>query len=431
MTQGSLIWIAIGSSVAAFFTATATKVLSELSWHELEEYCRIRKQAERFDKIHHDADSVALTTETLQIIFSIIAILISSSLFFSSENLTANHPLTTLGVTALLCFGFLTILLWIPREIARWWAPPFLVRSWLIWKMADRVLRPLHLVSWGVRLLLRRLNGRSSEPSDEEALEDEILSIVTEGQHDGLLEADVREMIAGVIELDDADVADIMTPRSKMDAIPANTNWEQMLQFVVTMGRTRIPVYGDNLDDIVGVLYVKDLLAELSKNEPHANRNLRSVLREAWQVPRSTRLDELLQKFLHTRSHLAIVVDEFTHVVGLVTIEDVLEEIVGEIVDESDKEELGEIRSISETVAEINARAHLEDINEQLGTELPEDQDYDTLGGFVLSELERIPKAGESLDWKNLQLTILDANKRRVECVRLEILQNKKTAGAN
>ena len=87
MTQGSLIWIAIGSSVAAFFTATATKVLSELSWHELEEYCRIRKQAERFDKIHHDADSVALTTETLQIIFSIIAILISSSLFFSSENL--------------------------------------------------------------------------------------------------------------------------------------------------------------------------------------------------------------------------------------------------------------------------------------------------------------------------------------------------------
>ena len=143
------------------------------------------------------------------------------------------------------------------------------------------------------------------------------------------------------------------------------------------------------------------------------------------------RLDELLQKFLHTRNHLAIVVDEFMHVVGLVTIEDVLEEIVGEIVDESDKEEVGEIHTISETVAEIYARAHLEEINEKLGTQLPEDQEYDTLGGFVLSEMGRIPKVGESLEWEGLRLTVLEANKRRVERMRLESQTKRKTAGAN
>ena len=279
--------------------------------------------------------------------------------------------------------------------------------------------------------MLRRLDGRAAEPSEEEALEDEILSIVTEGQHDGLLEADVREMIAGVIELDDADVADIMTPRSKMDAIPVDTDRQNVLEFVVRMGRTRIPVYQDNLDDITGVLYVKDLLAEQASEQDKPQQELRSLLREAWRVPKSMRLDELLQKFLHTRNHLAIVVDEFMHVVGLVTIEDVLEEIVGEIVDESDKEEVGEIHTISETVAEIYARAHLEEINEKLGTQLPEDQEYDTLGGFVLSEMGRIPKVGESLEWEGLRLTVLEANKRRVERMRLESQTKRKTAGAN
>ena len=429
MTDGSLIWIGLLSTLGAFVTATATKVVGELSWHELEEYCRLRKMPDRFDEIHGRADSVASTTETLQILFSIAALLAWSVLLLG-DYAERSWP-QNLAIFTTLCLVCLATVLWIPREIARWWAPPFLVRSWWLWSTADKLLLPLHGVAWSFRVLLRRLDGRAAEPSEEEALEDEILSIVTERQHDGLLEADVREMIAGVIELDDADVADIMTPRSKMDAIPVDTDWQNVLEFVVKMGRTRIPVYQDNLDDIAGVLYVKDLLAEQASEQDKPQQELRSLLREAWRVPKSMRLDELLQKFLHTRNHLAIVVDEFMHVVGLVTIEDVLEEIVGEIVDESDKEEVGEIHTISETVAEIYARAHLEEINEKLGTQLPEDQEYDTLGGFVLSEMGRIPKVGESLEWEGLRLTVLEANKRRVERMRLESQTKRKTAGAN
>lgn len=429
MTDGSLIWIGLLSTLAAFVTATATKVVGELSWHELEEYCRLRKMPDRFDEIHGRADSVASTTETLQILFSIGALLAWTGLLLG-DYAERSWP-QNLAIFTTLYLVCLATVLWIPREIARWWAPPFLVRSWWLWSTADKLLWPLHGVAWSFRVLLRRLDGRAAEPSEEEALEDEILSIVTEGQHDGLLEADVREMIAGVIELDDADVADIMTPRSKMDAIPVDTDRQNVLEFVVRMGRTRIPVYQDNLDDITGVLYVKDLLAEQASEQDKPQQELRSLLREAWRVPKSMRLDELLQKFLHTRNHLAIVVDEFMHVVGLVTIEDVLEEIVGEIVDESDKEEVGEIHTISETVAEIYARAHLEEINEKLGTQLPEDQEYDTLGGFVLSEMGRIPKVGESLEWEGLRLTVLEANKRRVERMRLESQTKRKTAGAN
>ncbi len=276
--------------------------------------------------------------------------------------------------------------------------------------------------------MTRRLDGRATEWSEEEALEDEILSIVTEGQHDGLLEDDVREMIAGVIELDDTDVADIMTPRSEMDAIPIEMEWSEMLKFVMHVGRTRIPVYDKSLDDVIGLLYVKDLLAELCHGD-ESNRNLREILREVRQVPRSTRLDELLESFLNTRSHLAIVVDEFMHVVGLVTIEDVLEVIVGEIVDESDQEELDDIRWLDADNVEIQGRAHVEDVNETLGIELPLSPEYDTVGGLILHQLGRIPSEGESLQCQNLKITIQAATKRRIERVSMELRQKPKIIG--
>ena len=426
MTAWSLIWIA--ATLGAFVTATATKVLTELSWHELQEYCRLRKLTDLFDEIHDQADSVALSTEALQII-GVMATVWSTAALTPLMNEQTSWLTSTLIVGGL-WLVLLAAVLWIPREIAERWGPPFLIYTWIFWRAADRILYPLHFLASGVHFVLRRLDARPTDPSEEEALEDEILSIVTEGQHDGLLEPDVREMIEGVIELDDTDVADIMTPRSKMDAIQVDTQWRRMLKLVVKMGRTRIPIYDKNLDDIVGVLYVKDLLAILS-DEKKSSRSLRDIVREVWKVPRSTRLDELLQKFLHTRNHLAIVVDEFLHVVGLVTIEDVLEEIVGEIVDESDKEEVEEIRRISDHVSEINARAHLEEINKQLGTQLPEDQEYDTLGGFLLSELGRVPKAGEAHDWHGLRLTVVAANKRRVETVRLETQLKPKIIGAS
>ncbi len=425
MTVWSLIWIV--AILGAFITATATKVLTELSWHELQEYCRLRKLTDLFDDIHDHADSVAASTETLQIIGVIVTVLSTSAIASPISEQTS--WLSSTFILVGLWLVLLAAVLWIPREIAKRWAPPFLINTWGFWRAADRLLRPLNFLASAIRFVLRRLDARPTEPSEEEALEDEILSIVTEGQHDGLLEPDVREMIEGVIELDDTDVADIMTPRSKMDAIQVDTQWRRMLQSVIKMGRTRIPIYGKNLDDIVGVLYVKDLLTILS-HEEKASRSLRDIVREVWKVPRSTRLDELLQKFLHTRNHLAIVVDEFMHVVGLVTIEDVLEEIVGEIVDESDKEEVGDIRRITDHVSEINGRAHLEEINEQLGTQLPEDQEYDTLGGFLLSELGRVPKAGESLEWHGLRMTVVAANRRRVDTVRLETQLKPKIIGA-
>jgi len=215
-------------------------------------------------------------------------------------------------------------------------------------------------------------------------------------------------------------VSDIMTPRGEMDCLDESLSWEETLRLAITSTRTRLPVYRESFDEVVGVLYVKDLLPELTR-PTEKRRPISALLREPYFVPKTMRLDELLQDFLQARNHLAIVVDEYQAVCGLVTIEDVLEEIVGEIVDESDKEEEpGEILRIDDNTVEALGRAHLDELNERCDLALPESEDYDTIAGLLMSGLGAIPKPGASLEVGEWIITVLEANRRRVERVKIE-----------
>jgi CBS domain containing-hemolysin-like protein len=277
--------------------------------------------------------------------------------------------------------------------------------------------------------LLRRLADRpEADETEEEAFEEEIRSIVTEGLYDGVLEEDAGEMIESVIELGDETVSHIMTPRSNIDALDVESSWAEVLRFVVEVGRTRIPVYEDHLDNLIGVLYVKDLLRELRPDRADPHRHWKQLVRDPWFVPTTKPLDEMLQEFLQTRQHLAVVVDEYRAVAGVVTIEDVLEEIVGEIVDESDKDEQDCISRLGEGVAEVLGSAHVDVVNERLGLDLPEPEECDTLAGLIITELGRIPSAGESFTIQGTRITVLEASRRRLERLRLET--GGKTASA-
>lgn len=180
-------------------------------------------------------------------------------------------------------------------------------------------------------------------------------------------------------------------------------------------------MYEESIDKVIGVLYVKDLLQELAKDGSQCD-SVRQLLRKPWSVPKTMPLDDLLNEFLQTRNHMALVRDEYMSIAGLVTIEDVLEQIVGEIVDESDKEHVGEINRIDDRTVVIHGRAHLAEINEELGLNLPEPQEFDTIAGFVIHQMGRIPKVGESLSWQTLRITVLEATKRKVDRVRVESL---------
>ena len=215
-----------------------------------------------------------------------------------------------------------------------------------------------------------------------------------------------------------------MTPRSEIDAIDVNTQWDDVLEYIVKVGRTRVPVFEGSLDKIIGVLYAKDMLSSLAASPKNGNRQLTDLVREVWFVPTTKIVDDLLREFQRNRNHMAIVVDEYNSVTGLVTIEDALEEIVGEIIDEHDDEAPPEITDSVDGVAEASGRAHLDDINEKLGLEISESDEIDTIGGFVVHQLGYIPSVNEVLSEPPVRITVLQASKRRVERVRIERLTN-------
>lgn len=420
MIQGILIGLLAIGLLATIFASIGAKALRHFPHRQLEEVCHVRKRPELFHQILDLHDDVALAAEKMQAIGIVVLCFCSVGLWSTFQNLRLPS-----GVGMAICVSLLILVItvWIPWAVVRHGAATFLLRTWRIWWLVYQAFRPLRIGSAIVHWVFRRLAGqpeRTEKEEEEEAFEDEIMTMVTAGEREGLLEQDAREMIEGVIELGDADVSDIMTPRLKVDALDVNLNWPDVLKFVSDTGRTRIPVYERTLDNIVGVLYVKDLLPELANGSDQPRKPLRELVREAWLMPSTIPLDDLLQDFLENRKHLAIVVDEYGTVKGVVTIEDVLEEIVGEIIDESDDDLEKEITQLDETKSEVLGVTHLDVINERLAVDLPESDDYDTIAGFVVSRLGHIPKRGEFVDHNGIRVTVLEARPRRVERVLLE-----------
>jgi len=423
-------WLIVVGWLITALGAIGTHVLRDFSRHQLETYCRRRGKRESFGRILAEHDHAALAAESLQAIGCLVLLigvvlywLQSSDAIAGRETLQWSGPGSmTLLVSALV---LLATLIWIPRAVVRVWSAPLIYHGWFLWRLIERLLWPLTVGILVFETLINRLAGRDDDPEDEEeAFEDEIRTIVSAGLREGHLEEDAREMIEGVIELGDADVLDIMTPRSEINALDADLKWPEVLRFVVEVGRTRIPVFEKTLDNIIGILYVKDLFPELDKNPQGLQIPLSQLVRKPWFIPATKAVDELLREFLKTRNHMAIVVDEYRAVAGVVTIEDALEEIVGEIIDEHDKEEADEIQVVDEKTIDVLGRTHIDEVNERFGWGLPESDDYDTVGGLMLHELGVIPKMNESLKINGLKMTVLEVSRRRIERIRLEQLSD-------
>ena len=180
-------------------------------------------------------------------------------------------------------------------------------------------------------------------------------------------------------------------------------------------------MYEENIDNIIGLVYAKDLLAEIGK--PPSEFKLRDKMRNAYFVPESKQLRELLHEFQNQKLHIAVVLDEYGGTAGIVTLEDILEELVGEITDEYEETPTEPIKNIDQNTIETDARTNIDDINDQCDLNLPEDEDYETIGGFVFSQLGYIPKTGESFDYENLKFTIISAEARSVKRVRIQKIE--------
>jgi magnesium and cobalt transporter len=253
----------------------------------------------------------------------------------------------------------------------------------------------------------------SAEPSNVNELT-EMLRVAAERN---LIDADALNIIFGAIAVSDMHVRDVMIPRSQLVTVTASSRPDEFLATIVESGHSRFPVIGDDVDDVRGILHAKDLLPLLL----HRNWDefdIKDCMRTAPVVPESKRLNVLLQEFRANRNHMAVVIDEYGHVSGAVTIEDVLEEIVGEIEDEYDVDEAGLIKEIAPRVFNIKATTAIEDFNEYFGTRFS-DEDVDTIGGLVLRELGHLPKRGESTCVDGLEFRILNADSRRIRLLQM------------
>jgi magnesium and cobalt transporter len=245
------------------------------------------------------------------------------------------------------------------------------------------------------------------------------------------LDAEEKSMLTGVLEVSETQVRDVMIPRSQMVVINIEDDFEQTLATIVASGHSRFPVIGEDRDEVLGILLAKDLLRYFGKDAAK-EIVMQKLLRPAAVIPESKRLNALLAEFRASHNHMAIVVDEYGGIAGLLTIEDVLEEIVGEIEDEHDDEEAEFIRPDGDRNGKpsfaVRALTRIEDFNEYFECEL-DDEEYDTVGGLVMHELGRLPRRGEKVHFGGFEFAVIKADKRRIDALQVQRLSEESPSG--
>ncbi len=269
---------------------------------------------------------------------------------------------------------------------------------------------------------IRRLSGlpaQTAQTGDDQAKQ-EIMEVASEGQATGAVEPEQVRMIQSVVEFAQMQAGQVMTPRTDVFAIPVETAWKEACQQVAQSGHARVPVFEGDLDNIIGIVYAKDLLRYAASETP---ASLRDILRKPFCVPETKQVDDLLREFRTRKVHVAIVLDEYGGTAGLVSMEDVLEEIVGEISDEYDKAAPAEVHWVGDGVVEVAGRLRVSELNKLLDLHIPEDADFDTVAGLIFWELGYIPSSGEKLPAHGAQFTVLAADERRITKVRVEVVK--------
>ncbi|SCG83609.1 putative hemolysin [Proteiniborus sp. DW1] len=296
-------------------------------------------------------------------------------------------------------------------------------------KVAVKVAKPLELLATLFRPILFiltkttniiiKLLGGEIVTNNPFVTEEEIRSLVDVGEEEGTIRHQEKEMIKGIFEINDIDVSEVMVPRIDVIAISEEANLREALDLIITYGHSRIPVYKDTIDNIVGILYAKDMLPFASfKDQRFNEKGITELMRPAYYVPETKKVNQLLKELQQQKIHIAIVLDEYGGTEGLVTIEDILEEIVGDILDEYDNE-VDLIEKIDDNVFLVKADVSLEEINETFSTNLP-GEDFDSLGGFIFSTLGRVPVQGDIVIYEGLQMTVIELDNRRIVTVEVK-----------
>jgi putative hemolysin len=294
--------------------------------------------------------------------------------------------------------------------------------------ISKRVAKPIEIISTGLFPLIKFFKviisalyyflGKKSVKEKKEITEEDLITLIDAGKDEGVIEEEEKEMIRNIFEFGETMVKEVMIPRVDMACIPSDTKLGSILKLIKKMGHSRIPVYEETIDNIIGILYAKDLLGIYQQWYTSKEKfDLKGIIRKAYFVPENKKIDELLDIFQKDRIQIAIAIDEYGGTAGLITMEDVVEEVVGEIIDEYDKE-IKLFEMTGDNIVIADAIISIDKINEILNIEIPEN-DFETLGGFIFDLLGRVPKKNEKIKYQNFQIIIERVVKNRIRRVKI------------
>lgn len=397
----------------ASLAALQSRAIRGAKRHQLQDICHQKGLPDVYDELIRASEGVAFFAATVVVLAAVAAT------FSISKLLTTSF---SAGLWAGLCWIMLVI---VPMTLTRFAGVWIVVTTWWLWRPLIRLITPVlraitkavEAIQW---VLYRSKNLATADESQEE-----IRLAMDEAHREGHLDEEAREMIEGVMELEDAQVSEIMTPRTQVIGIPLNSTWKDSVKAALESGYSRLPVWKSSPDDIVGVLHLREILAELAQHQDASCKPKRTdpylsdLLRPPYFIPETMSVQSLLRDLQHGKSHMAIVTDEFGGVCGIVTIEDALEEIVGEITDEHDETLADGILVESNDACETLANVPIDDLNQRMHFSLPEEADFDTVGGFAFHVFGRIPSEGETIASDGVSLEVLSSSRRRIDRLRI------------
>jgi len=422
MTESlSLELFAIGACVilSGFFSGSETALtsLGELKVrHMIEENKKAKPLQLWLDHPNKVLNTILIGNNIVNILGSVLATDFAAKIFGDSQIAAVTGIMTML----VLFFGEIT-----PKTFAKHNAAaiaPIVIR---ILKLPYFFFYPF---SFGINKMVKGmiiLTGGKLDKSKSRITEDELEFYICESEKEGIIENGKSRMLQNIFDISEIYVKEVMVPRTDMVAIDITDPVESYLDKILASEFSRIPVYEETIDKIVGILYVKDLLQFVTEDKDKVIFDLKKVLRKPYFIPETKKIDSMLGEFQKTRNHMAVVIDEYGGVDGIVTLEDILEEIVGEIWDEYDTEE-HEVTEIADDTYIVDVRMDIDDFCEKFDLEKTDEmEEYETLGGLVFDIAEKIPEVGEKYEYENYRFKILNKHERRLDKVELRRLENE------
>ncbi|MBN2455053.1 MAG: HlyC/CorC family transporter [Sedimentisphaerales bacterium] len=412
-----LILICFLSAGMLFFSVNVLTLrrFSRAKLQEAFKSSKSRKSAEQLaEELITNAEKLLLACSLYRIVFNVgILLLLFISISQSRQGALRIIDYFLMCIITVVIFSIFSVA--IPHFWSKYSGENFLSKTYKFLVFSTAIVFPFVKLLKLYDGLIRRLVGAIETTPEEQ--QEEFLTDLEQHRMEGVVDEEEQEMIENVLELTDSTADEIMTPRTYVVAVEVNSELPTVLDTITSAGHSRVPVYESNIDNIVGLIYAKDLLKEIGKDP--SDFRLRDKMRKAYFVPETKPLRALLHEFQNQKLHIAVVLDEYGGTAGIVTIEDILEELVGEITDEYEKTPAEPVKKIDKDTIEIDARTSVDDLNDEFELNLPEDEDYETAGGFVFSHLGYIPKTGESFGYQNLRFTITSSEPRRIKRIRI------------